>query len=354
MHIGLKGLAELFRTSMVIKEGNISEQEFQEYVRTLSSLLNAFDKGSRDILPIVSRIKRNLILGLSRSGNNGQMKPGEGLPRFVLITAVWKRAELTNLFYSYYSSLKAELSSVCDIDILAVGSEGKESRMAAETYGVNYIEAPNEPLNEKWQVAADTLRNETFDAVVVIGSDDFLSPSIFKRYAVLYKEGANVVGFIDGHFYKTGSNEMLFWKGYGGSKRQLGMPERVGESIGMGRMLSRDVLERLDFKVWSGEPINKGLDLRMRRNLEKIGFLHVEYEEMNTGSFKRAIPCAIVTLKSGTEHMLLDVKYEANVTDFEKYRTNSHNVYDPLSEIRKHFGEELIEGLQKLSIQETD
>ena len=120
MPIGLKNLAELYRKSVIIKNKNITAQEFQEYVRNLSSLLNRFDKGTHDVLPFVSRIKRNLILGLTRSEERAEIKRKEAVPRFVIITAVWKRAELTNLFYRYYSNLKVELSGVCDIDILAV------------------------------------------------------------------------------------------------------------------------------------------------------------------------------------------------------------------------------------------
>lgn len=345
----IRRLAELYSESKKIKENSESFEKIQLQLTDLSVVLKSFDEGAHAVLSVVSRIKRNLILGLNQPNKKVQGSRNQSLPRFIVLTAVWKRAELTNLFYRYYSNLKAELSGICDIRVLAVGSEEEESRKASETYDVKYVEASNEPLNEKWQAAADALREETFDAAIIIGSDDFLSPSLFKRYAELYKEGANVVGFIDGHFYNTATKEMLFWKGYGGPKKQLGMPERVGESIGMGRMLSRDVLERLDFEVWSGESINKGLDLRMRQNLAKIGFLHVEYEEMNVGSFKKAIPHAIVTLKSGSEHMLLDIKYETNVTDFEKYRTNSATVDEPLAEIKKHFDDDLVENLRNLS-----
>ncbi|MFD2632107.1 hypothetical protein [Idiomarina piscisalsi] len=354
MDLNFDELAVMYRESLVLRQNKISHDELQKYLLSLHELLTRFDKGSHFVLPFVSRIKRNLILSSKISCKGAISRLSDGVPRFVVITAVWKRAELTELFYRYYSNLKAELSGVCEIDILAVGSEGKVSREESEVYNVDYIEASNKPLNEKWQTAAEALRKKAFDAAIVIGSDDFLSPSVFKRYVELYKEGANVIGFIDGHFYNTATNEMLFWKGYGGPKKQLGMPERVGESIGMGRMLSRDVLERLDFEVWSGEPINNGLDLRMRQNLAKIGFLHVEYAEMNVGSFKRAIPNAIVTLKSGSEHMLLDVKYQTNVTDFEKYRTNSSAVHDPLSKIRAHFGEELVERLKMLSNHELN
>ncbi|WP_290485725.1 hypothetical protein, partial [Idiomarina sp. UBA3162] len=250
---------DLYFESRQIRRQKLTAQTVSEYSQELSKLLNTFKGGSRFLLPFVSRIKRNLILGMKPLPDLSQERISRRVPKFVVITAVWKREKLTKIFYDYYLKLKYQLENTCEINLLVIGSEGIASASAVDRFGGRYIEAPNSPLNEKWQAGVEVLRKQSFDAVIIVGSDDFLSPSVFKSYAELYKQGANVVGFIDGHFFNTSTNEMLFWGGYGGPKRDLGMPERVGESIGMGRLLSREVLELLDYNVWTGEPINKGL-----------------------------------------------------------------------------------------------
>lgn len=298
----------------------------------------------------ISRFNRNLTLSKTSFSPKDLKRPSRKARRMrlVVVTAVWRREDLTKIFYSYYSKIFSSLNSELEIFLLVAGSEGCSSRDLAEAYGAIYIEVGNSPLSVKWQATAECLRNIEFDAVLVVGSDDFLSESVFHTYKELYDRGANAVGFVDGHFYDTSSAELIFWRGYGAPKSANGMPDRVGESIGMGRMLSKEVLEALDYQIWSGEPINRGLDRRMKENLAKLGLLHVRYEDMKVGKFRDALPYSIVTLPSGDEHMLLDVKYETNVTKFKNYISNSETLCDSEKLIKKHFGEELFEGIKAL------
>ena len=54
-------------------------------------------------------------------------------PTIVLITAVWKRPELTGLVLNRFKNIKVELSNKIKLALITVGSEGDVSRRLCET-----------------------------------------------------------------------------------------------------------------------------------------------------------------------------------------------------------------------------
>ena len=82
-----------------------------------------------------------------------------------LITAVWKRHELTDLVLNRFKSIKNEIADEINLELIAVGSEGTASRQLCEKHGFTYIEQDNMPLNRKYNAASRLAKTFNPDAV---------------------------------------------------------------------------------------------------------------------------------------------------------------------------------------------
>jgi len=60
--------------------------------------------------------------------------------KLCLFTVTYKRPELTEYIFNYYKNIKNELSDICDIILICVGSDGKSGELLANKYGFEYIE----------------------------------------------------------------------------------------------------------------------------------------------------------------------------------------------------------------------
>jgi len=253
--------------------------------------------------------------------------------KLLILTCVWKRHELSRLFFYYYNRLGKKLSDVIDIQIIAVGSEGETSQSICEEHGAHYIEYPNQPLSDKWQAGLDYARSFDFDALVVLGSDDFICENTLMFYSKQVSKGALFLGFQDCYLHDFYSKKTIYWKGYGTSNIQQSQSHRVGETIGLGRVLRRDLLEFMDFDLWQGMNANKSLDGIMKNKIvNKTGFLPIKPEH---GFYLRLNDEDYVfgMLSFRLKDLGLfgvDVKVSDNVTAFEKYVTSA-SVYDDVT-----------------------
>jgi hypothetical protein len=166
----------------------------------------------------------------------------------VFIMGVYKRHELTEIVLDYYR----ELQKKYPFKIVIAGSEGESSR--ALCHGFDYIEVENFPISNKNNAMMLKAKEFNPDAVVLLGSDNMICENTLKFYYKLVKQKeANVVGFYDVYFYST-EHEMLV-------HFDSGM-----KSYGAGRYYPRTVLDKLNFKGWTGS-YDRGLDGNNMRNM---------------------------------------------------------------------------------------
>lgn len=315
-----------------------------------------------EVAPSVSYVSQKImhahhaIQSVLHSGLSGGTDVSSPL-RLVLLTCVWRRPALTEVVLSYYQEIAKQLTGQIDLVLLAVGSEGRASRQLCERYGFHYLEHKNLPLSDKWEFGLKNSRQFGPDGVITAGSDDLLSLSLFQRYVEFLKEGYLFCGLRDGYFLDLANSEkMLYWKGYGGLNRECGMPWRLNETLGMGRMYSRLLLEQIDYSLWDGKHINKGLDGVAKERLFSLGMLAVLKEH--------AVPISV-----GDQEFLfgqvamrmnelgafaLDIKSPGeNVTDMNGYRKSEEAceiIDDAWSCLKKHFPQNTLDSLKALSI----
>jgi hypothetical protein len=196
----------------------------------------------------------------------------------VFIIAIYKRPELTKIVLDYYR----KLNKIYPFKIVIAGSEGELSRKLAK--GFDYIEVPNFPLTDKNNAMMQRAKIHNPDAVVLLGSDDFICENVIKYYySLIEAKESNIVGFYDLYFYST-QHEYL-------SHYDCG-----GKSYGAGRYFPKSALKRINYTGWAGE-YNRGLDSNNIKVCEAQGIKHrvIELSEI--------------------DGLLVDVKHNFNISN---------------------------------------
>jgi glycosyltransferase involved in cell wall biosynthesis len=274
------------------------------------------------------------------------------ISKIVILTCVWKRPELTKVVLSYYEHLKRELAGKINLELLAVGSEGDISRNLCQELGFDYLEYPNEPLSGKWEYGLNRCSDYDPDAVIIVGSDDIISQNLIEFYAGQIQEGLVFCGLKDGYFLDMINQKLYWWVGYGDKVDY----KRVGETIGMGRCLSRTLLDKLGFSIWKGLDINRSLDRAMTTRLRELGLQFSEYYNsviaQVEGKIIRIGHCGFRMADIGA--CAIDIKFSDNVTPVERYFERDASVLvpqpDPWEVLQRYFPEQIIQQLKGLAL----
>lgn len=214
--------------------------------------------------------------------------------KIVILTAVWKRHDLFKIFLKGIERVKQNTKH--EIILVTIGSEKKK-------FSPNHIETSNFPLSNKWQTGIEEVRELNPDYVLMLGSDDFICSNLLDVYTSEMEKGTELIGLIDCYFLDSRIDKLSYWVGYRNHRR--------GESIGMARMLSKGLLNKLDWKVWTIQA-NKGLDSIM---MKKLRSLKVSEKMFNC---------------KNKNIMALDVKTNINVSNIKTYRDLHEEPYKNL------------------------
>ncbi len=168
----------------------------------------------------------------------------------------------------------------------------EQSATCKEYDAVAQIPAQNLPLSNKANSLCNFSRQLDWDYLMILGSDDVVGPGFFDAYdehlqpvegTFAHAHEALSWGWSDLYMWEPGKSVLtkvvddnpnlvpevvsytgrfVYWPGYN--------PIQRDESIGAGRILRRDVVERLDWQLYD-EGINKNLDASMTARLKAIG-----------------------------------------------------------------------------------
>ena len=333
------GLAKVFRFKkdiLLVKEVQKKISEAINYsVKKKKKVANEFLEA---ISIINSEIMSNAIVNGVHPLLNKEMKSNreEKEPRKILIlTCLWQRYEVADFFLKYFSEMRGLVKDEIDLQLLAIGSEGEVTRNLVEGYGFNYEEHENKPLSQKWEYAIRKSKEYDFDAVVILGSDDIIGSDVLRHYIEQLKKGYLFYGFYDAFVYDVRFQGLLYFGGYGDVASK--MPERLGESVGLGRMISRELLEALDFSIWKDIAVNSSLDSYMKKRLIDEFMLYPIHEGVShiapeLGGFKVG---QIGGFFEENSLFSLGTKSDVNITDFQRFRSADIANEKKLSEIEE-------------------
>lgn len=216
--------------------------------------------------------------------------PFDGRIKLGIITGVWKRPEVFEMFANGVK----ELQSINGVDIVCIvsGSEGKRSKAMVEKHGFTYIEVPNEPLSHKMNVTALEAKEQGCTHVLCVGSDDIITKPLLKEYIKHIRTGYDFVGVLDFYFYDLVSKKSMYWGGYRDKRR--------GHTCGAGRLISARLMDDWDWLPWVSKD-SKYLDNTMQNRLMHTPFHVKTFSLKDKGLFG------------------LDIKSSTNMTPFERW-----------------------------------
>jgi hypothetical protein len=160
-------------------------------------------------------------------------------------------------------------------DVICVGE--KTDREICEKSGAKFEVYDNYPLGRKWNRAFEMTKVLNPDAVLFVGSSDWVSDEWCKT---LYPhlENSDLVGKLGCHLLDISRNKrLMYWPGYkfGLKKRDS---SRDNEPIGIGRLLSYEFLKKIDFKPFNHNQ-DSSLDWTMYNKASKV---HISTDEVHS------------------------------------------------------------------------
>jgi len=192
-----------------------------------------------------------------------QFGGSHNIMKAVIAIPMWKRPALTDYVFRYYSLLQNELMPEINLQLVAVGSEKKKSRLIAERNGFAYIEYKNRPLNLKMNALIQRSRKYDPDVLFLIGSDDIISADYFRK---IKPQSDVFVGLHDFYYLDFSTRKLGYWSGYPKNRK------RRDEPTGPGRCFSREILEKCNWQLWSqSKKLMANLDGDCQRKLHSLG-----------------------------------------------------------------------------------
>ena len=252
-----------------------------------------------------------------------------------LITAVWKRHELTALVLNRFRNIKDELAGTIDVKLIAVGSEGDASRQLCENHGFAYVEQDNMPLNRKYNAASRLAQESNPDAVYRIDSDDWITSAAITNSLKKIDDGHLAIGLLDLYFLDLVSFKLGRWPGYGffNNKKRIWAWRNRGKTVGVGRCFSRELMDELGWEIWDQESeLSKWLDTNCDERLKERG-------HKIKGFTMEGLQTFAMDIKGGGE----------NITTQTFSNLRIKWVKDAKSKLYQHFPKEEVDSLIELS-----
>lgn len=171
---------------------------------------------------------------------------------------VWQRPKV---FESVLRSIRDQETKHDILIVCALSPDDPhiaENTESCSKHNVWSMLTPNLPLRAKGNMLCKFSRLFDWDYLMILGSDDVVGPGFFDAYPDDIAEGW---GWSDLYLYDPPDRRFAYWPGYDPAKRQ--------ESVGAGRVLRRDVLDRLDWKI-HGDGNKFNLDKSTTERLKRI------------------------------------------------------------------------------------
>jgi glycosyltransferase involved in cell wall biosynthesis len=148
--------------------------------------------------------------------------------------------------------------------VICVGEQPKDERECRDA-GAEWVQHKNFPLGEKWNAGFIEAKKYSPDACLFVGSSDWLSDNwipVLREYV----RDFDLIGLPGCYFLdvnaKVNAFRACYWPGYSG--------KREGESIGIGRIISAKVLDKINWQPFDSA-IDHSLDFSMVKKVQDAG-----------------------------------------------------------------------------------
>jgi len=207
---------------------------------------------------------------------------------FGIITINYRRPQILKLFCASIKRLRADVG----INFPVVCVSEPEDAKICDPFGVAHVVHPNNPTSVKWNVATEYMRSAGVSYIVVLGSDDIFSSDCLRTLISEMDKGTDLIGFNSIYLYDTD----------GMSKGKL-MRVTSGALLGVGKTISKSVLDAVDWKPWGESHRNFGMDAILHRTISP----HVKSKAIIDG-------------------VIVDCKSQYSLNKFRMFQKNRHGV----------------------------
>jgi len=153
--------------------------------------------------------------------------------------------------------------------VVCAGNE-KDAKQFVLSAGCEWVNHNNKYLSDKWNATFRHAESLSPDAVLFVGSSDWLSNNWIDVMAAQLEDSA-MVGVAGCHFadFSKNRSRLAYWPGYA-SSGDARSKERAKEPIGIGRLISSKYLDSVN---WSplDSGLNKSIDWSMYQMMLKTG-----------------------------------------------------------------------------------
>lgn len=147
-----------------------------------------------------------------------------------IVTTLWGRVRLTAIMGRYYDAI-----NLPGVRLTKVAAYSRREDAAPLSKDWVTVEAPNDPRADKWNAASEALADVRPDAVMIIGSDDFVHARHILKGVDLIRDGAKFVSPYSLYVFDA-------------ETRRLGWG--LFSKVGAGRFVSYEVCEQYEWKLW--------------------------------------------------------------------------------------------------------
>lgn len=138
--------------------------------------------------------------------------------------------------------------------VICIGHEPEAAKLCMDL-GAEWVEHPNFPLGSKWNAGFKACEKHKPDAVLFAGSSDWIADDYLERASVYLSE-YDLLGTLGCYFADVGNTiRVVYWEGYTSQTR-------IGEPIGIGRLLSNKLLKHMRWKPFN-DKLDNSLDWSM-------------------------------------------------------------------------------------------
>lgn len=145
--------------------------------------------------------------------------------------------------------------------VICVGEHSKDQRVCVEA-GAEWVQHTNKPLGAKWNAGFMAAKKHNPDGCLFVGSSDWVSDNWIQILGQ-YLNDFDMIGLPGCYLLDINTTKRVkravYWPGYIGP--------REGESIGIGRIISRRILEKMNWQPF--EALEHSLDYSMMKRIIK-------------------------------------------------------------------------------------
>lgn len=148
--------------------------------------------------------------------------------------------------------------------VICVG-DSMEEKILCESEGAEFVMHQNNPLGKKWNAGFKAAKRYNPDACLFVGSSDWVSDNWLEETTPYIMENkADLIGKPDFFLLDIGKEyRFCHWQGYGKGPREK-------EPIGIGRLLSKRILDKMNWEPIQ-ETLNNSIDWSMYQNILRAG-----------------------------------------------------------------------------------